>query len=102
MPLPNSLDPGTVKRAFHHANAGYKGLKWELEDLLPQEFVEVFLSEHPGAVTHDAAIGDRVHRDLTHDGKARLHRFVKQYAVRDDLSSVIEVLRAVRFYLRMK
>jgi len=102
MPLPNSLDPGTVEKAFHHANACYKRLKWELEDLLPQEFVEVFLSEHPGAVTHSTSIGNRLHRDLTRDGKARLHRFVKQCAVRDDLSGVIEVLRAVRFYLRMK
>lgn len=102
MPLPDSLDPGTVERAVHRANAGYKGLKWELEDLLPQEFVEVFLSEHPGAVAHSTAIGNRVHWDLTRDGKARLHGFVKRNAVRDDLSGVMEVLKAVRFYLRMK
>ena len=102
MPLPDSLDPGTVEGAFRRANACYKGLKWELEDLLPDEFVEVFLSGHPGAVAHSTSIGNRLHRDFTHDGKARLHRFVKQYAIRDDLSGVIEVLKAVRFYLRMK
>ena len=43
-----------------------------------------------------------MHRDLTRDGKARLHRFVKQHAVRDDLGGVIDVLKAVRFYLRLK
>ena len=102
MPLPDSLDPGTVERSVQRANAGYKGLKWELEDLLPREFVEAFLSEQPGAVTHSTAVGNRVHWEFTRDGKARLHRFVKRNAIRGDLSGVVEVLKAIRFYLRMK
>ena len=102
MPLPDNLDPGTVEKAFDCANALYKGLEWEMEDLLPKEFVEVFLSDHPGAVVRSTPCGKKVHWDLTRDGKARLHRFVKQHAVRDDLEGVIEVLKAVRFYLRIK
>ena len=102
MPLPDNLDPGTVGKAFERANARYKGLEWELEDLLPQEFFDAFLCDYPEAVARSTSIEGKVHRDLTRDGKARLHRFVKQYAVRDDLGGVIDVLKAVRFYLRLK
>ena len=102
MPLPDNLDPGTVEKAFDRANARYKGLEWEMEDLLPKEFVEVFLSDHPEAVVRSTPCEEKVHWDLTRDGKARLHRFVKQHAARNDLGGVSEVLKAVRFYLRMK
>jgi len=101
MPLPGNLDPGTVQRAFERENALYNGLEWELEDLLPQEFVNVFLSDQSMAVSHTKSIAGKVHRDLTCDGKARLHRFVKQNAVYEDLRDVIAVLKAIRFYLNL-
>lgn len=82
MPLPSNLDPGTMQKTFERENACYKGLDWELEDLLPQEFMDAFLSDYPGAVARTTSIEGKVHRDLTRDGKARLHRFVKQHAAR--------------------
>lgn len=99
MPLPGNLDPGTVQKTFERENASYKGLEWELEDLLPQGFTEAFISDNPTAVSHSASMAGKVHRDLTRDGKARLHRFIKQNAVCADLNSVIDVLKAIRFYL---
>ena len=102
MPLPGNLDPGTVRKTFERENACYKGLKWELEDLLPHEIVDAFLSDYPGAVARNTSMGGKVHRDLTRDGKARLHRFVKEHALRNDLSAVIEVLKAIRFYLGLQ
>lgn len=99
MPLPGNMDPGAVQRAFDQANATYKGLEWEMEDLLPQSFIEAFISDNPMAVSHTSIIEGKVHRDLTRDGKARFHRFIKQNAVHADLSSVIDVLKAIRFYL---
>lgn len=101
MPLPGNLDPGAVQRAFERENAGYKGLDWELEDMLPQKFIEAFLSEYPMAVSHTKSIGDKVHRDLTRDGKARLHRFVKQHAMHADLGAVVDTLNAIRHYLNL-
>jgi hypothetical protein len=101
MPLPGNLDPGTVRRIFERENVDYKTLEWELEDLLQEEFIDAFLSEYPGAVVRSRCIGSKVHRDLTPDGKARLHRFIKQHAVRADLGAVIEVLKAIRFYLNL-
>ena len=43
--------------------------------------------------------GDRVHHKLTRDGKARLLRFVKDYAIHEDFEGVINVLKAIRFYM---
>lgn len=99
MPTSGNLDPKTLQKTFEKRNSKYKGLNWELEDLLPQEFLEAFFSEYSGAIAHKASNGGRIHHDLTYDGKARLHRFVKENAVRDDLGGVIEVLKAIRFYM---
>ncbi len=43
--------------------------------------------------------GDKVHREFTREGKAGLHRFVKENAVREDLGEVIGLIKAIRFYL---
>lgn len=102
MPLPGNLDPGTVQRAFERENAAYGNLDWELEDLLPADFIDAFAAENPKAIARTTSISGKVHRDLTPDGKARLHHFVKQHAVRDDLAPVIGVLKALRFYLGLK
>jgi len=102
MPLSSNLDPGALQRAFEKANAGLKGMEWELEDMLPNEFYELFLSEYPGAVWRSATADGKVHRDLTTDGKARFHRFIKQNAMPGDLASIVEVLKALRVYLGLK
>lgn len=102
MPLAGNLDPGTMQKTFERENADYKGLEWELEDLLPPEFVDAFLSDSPESVAQSTSMSDKVHRGLTRDGKARLHRFVTQYAVREDLGAVIEVLKALRYYMGLQ
>ena len=101
MPLPGNLDPGAVQKTFERENSCYKGLDWELEDLLPQEFVEAFLSEHPTAVAQSKTMKGKVHRDLTRDGKPLLHRFIKQHAVLADLTTIIATLKAIRYYLNI-
>jgi hypothetical protein len=45
--------------------------------------------------------GGKTHRDLTRDGKAKFHEFVKENAVHADLQGVIATIRALRFYLGM-
>lgn len=98
MPTTGNLDPGTLQKSFERLNADYKGIDWELEDLMP-EFVEAFIPDCPGAVVNTTAMNGKIHRDLTRDGKARLHQFVRDHAERDDLEAIIDVLRAIRFYL---
>ena len=102
MPVSSNLDPGALQRAFEKENSGIKGMEWELEDMLQHEFYDSFLSDCPGALVRSATADEKIHRDLTPDGKARFHRFVKQHAVRRDLTSVIDVLKALRVYLGLK
>lgn len=102
MPLSTNLDPGALQKAFEKENGGIKGMEWELEDMLPNEFFSAFLSECPGAVFRSAAADGMVHRDLTRDGKAHFHRFIKHNAIRRDLVGVVGVLKALRVYLGLK
>ena len=71
---------------------------WEIEDLIDHELIETFVEENLSAVRHTSTVAGRVHRDLSRDGKARLHRFVKDVAVHSDLLGVIDLLKAVRYY----
>jgi hypothetical protein len=99
MPTTGNLDPKTLQKTFERENNNYKGLYWELEDLLPDHFFDAVIAEHPNVVVKTIQIGDKSHWDLSRDGKARLHQFTKQYAIREDLNAVIDVLKALRFYM---
>jgi hypothetical protein len=99
MPTGGNLDPKTLQKAFERQNGAYKGLDWELEDLVSDQFLQAFLADHPTAVTKTTPIGGKIHRDMTRDGKARLHQFLKKHAMREDLLAVIELLKALRFYM---
>lgn len=100
MPIGCNLDPKSLKAAFERENAAFKGLQWEAEDLLPSSLVEAFLDECPNAVVRTLELGDgRVHRDFSQDGKARFHRFIAENALRADLVAVVQVLKALRYYL---
>lgn len=102
MPIAGNLDPGTLKRTFERNNADYGGLDWEPEDLFPQQFIDAFLDEYPRTVKKTTSRNGKTHRELTDDGKACFHRFVRQNAVYEDLVEVIEVLKAIRFYLNLQ
>ena len=103
MPATGNLDPKALQATFERENAAHKGKDWELEDVLPSNFVETFLNEHPNALVRAAPAGDgKVHRDFTKDGKALLHRFARENAMRQDLVGVVEVLKALRFYCGLK
>lgn len=98
MPLTGNLDPRTMQKTFERENINYKGLEWELEDLIIPAFIEAFLAENHNVLKKTTPVNGKVHRDFTPDGKACLHRFIKKHAIRDDLIEVIRVLKAIRFY----
>lgn len=99
MPLTNNCDPNAIRSLVENANAPYRNLDWELEDLFPLSFLRAFDAEHVGAVKSTADVGDRTHRELTSDGKAQFHHFVKQNALLTDLSGLVEIMRAMRSYV---
>jgi hypothetical protein len=99
MPSEGSLDIKTLKKAFEKHNSYYPGLDWEIEDLLPNNFISAFLSDFPNAVSKNKKVHDKIHRDFTRDGKAQLHKFIKENAILDDLNEIIHLIKALRFYL---
>ena len=102
MPRPDNLDHSHVQKTFEQENKLYGGLDWELEDLLPQDFIDGFLADYPNAVRECESAHGKVHREFTIDGKAHLHRFVKQNAMREDLAEVIRLIEALRHYMVLK
>ena len=99
MPSKGSLDIKTLKNTFENQNKCYPGLDWEIEDLLPNNFISAFLSDFPNAVSKNTMVHDKVHRDFTRDGKAQLHKFIRENAIFDDLKEIIHLIEALRFYL---
>jgi hypothetical protein len=102
MPMVSHADPTTLEKRFREANEPYKNVEWELEDLLSMPLLSALLEEYPNAVSRESRAGDMMHRDFTRDGKARLHRFAKDNAIREDLVKVIGVLKAFRRYFGLK
>ena len=92
-------DPPMLARRFEQLNSGYGQMRWELEDLLSISFVEIFLEEQPSALVRRKEMVGRVHWELTHDGKHRLHKFIDEYANLSDLKGVVNVIRSLRFCL---
>ena len=101
MPKAGSLDPASLQRSFESQNASYRGLTWELEDLLSESLISLFLEEHPTALDRDQCVGGATHRELTRDGKSKLVRFCKSYADLPSLQGLIDVIHALRHYLRL-
>jgi len=102
MPMSQNLDPRALQGIFERENVFTIGLDWELEDALSGEFVDAFLLEHPEALVRSKTIQNRIHRDLTADGKARLHQFIRRNAMYADLVGVCAILKALRLYLGLK
>ena len=99
MPVVTNFDSNSLRKAFEAENEPCKGLDWEIEDLLPESFLSAFMAEKPGCVLRTIKKCDRTHRDYSRDGKAKLHRFIKDNAVHADLGEVIQTVRRLRSYM---
>lgn len=99
MPRPRNVAPESVRKVTEDENARHRGLEWELEDLLPRDFIGAFSADHEGAVTSRVGRGAEVHWEFTRDGKTRFHRFVEGNAMRVDVGRLVGVLESLRWYL---
>jgi hypothetical protein len=99
MPMTRNYDIQAMKSLFESQNVQYEKLDWECEDLLSSSLVEAFLSEQPSALRSCIKVSGLEHREWTGDGKTRLHRYVSQYAIHEDLAAVIDVIRCLRSLL---
>ena len=101
MPKTGNLDPTALQRTTDTQNLPFKGLIWELEDLVSPLFMAQFLEAHQTAQTREITIGGRVHRELTRDGKSHLVRYCAQRATLESLGELIQVAHALRHYLNL-
>lgn len=99
MPILGNLDPGTAQRGFEKANEAYKGMRWEVEDLMGEGLMQLFLEENPTALVREFRMGDACHRELTRDGKARLVRFCRENADLASVKGLVDTLHALRCYM---
>ena len=99
MPILGNLDPGAARRGFDKANEAYKGMRWEVEDLIGEALMQLFLEENPTALVREHKMADACHRELTRDGKARLVRFCRENADLASLKGLVDTLHALRCYM---
>lgn len=102
MPHSSNLDVEVIRKSFVAENEKYKNLDWELEDLLPASFSESIIIENPNLQYRSHPVEDKIHREWSPDGKAKLHRLTIQNAIYKDLEAVIKVLYAFWHYLNIK
>ena len=98
MPLALGADDSVLRRRFEVDNFNFRGLDWEIEDLLSERLLSAFEAAHPAAVQGDRECGGRKHREFTRDGKRVLHSFVSAKATLEDLMEVVKLIRALRDY----
>ena len=101
MPSTGSIDPASLQRAFDKQNEAYKGLSWELEDLIGEPLMELFLEENPTALLRKQVMSEAIHREFTRDGKSYLVRFCKENADLASLQGLVDVLHALRHFMNL-
>ena len=102
MPHSPNRDPHALRTLFERCNTKYRQLDWELEDLVSETLVTYLLDEFPYVLKKAIPVDDKVHREWTPDGKARLHQIVKKHAIYSDIEAVVHALRALCFYLGVR
>lgn len=102
MPLKRGVDPKTLEDRFDKENAPYRTLDWEIEDLISTDFYRAFESDYPTAIAGHMRLADKIHRNITSDGKRNLLSFIRSYAALEDMLDVVKLLRALRDYLHLQ
>lgn len=101
MPFSDNVESSVLRRRFDEANAEYKGLDWELEDLLPSNFVKAFDCDYPNDIRNRIEKSGKIHYEFSQGSKARFHRYIRKHAVHADVKEVLNVIRAMRCYFNL-
>ena len=102
MPLKGGADHRAMQQRFERENGAFRGLDWEIEDLLSHDILCAFEADYPAAVNRRYEIAGRTHRELTRDGKRQLVRFAQDYATLADVRELIKLLQALRDYCHLQ
>jgi hypothetical protein len=102
MPMANGSPGLVIEKRAAAANKSYPNLDWEVEDLLSADLLRAFIAECPGAIDREITIGGLTHRDLSRKGKAALKKFALDYCTLGDVIGLVQLIRALRDYLRLQ
>jgi hypothetical protein len=96
-------DPAAVGRAMLKANDGFKGIDWEIEDMLCPSFLDEYERTYSRFLkSKKTSPGGHVHREWTPDGKTELLRFTRRNAMRQDVDRIVAALVGLRSYIGAK
>lgn len=96
----NCGKPNALTSQIEKYNEDWKGLDCEIEDLLGQDLIELFLEENPNSLRRDPIVmNGRCHYEWTDNAKGKIFNFTKQYASLNDITELVEILKSLRFYL---
>ena len=98
MSLKTGADHRALQQRFERDNGKYKGLDWEIEDLINPVLLDLFEEDYPTAVRSRSNSADLIHRNFTEQGKRDLVKFVLAHSNLNDLLQVIRLIRALRDY----
>ena len=97
-----TCDPSQLGRAIAKENAEWKSLDCEIEDLLSIELLETFVEGTSRAMSRDPVrVSDGHHFEFNDGVKPELLRFVRDFADLSDVELIVDVLKSLRFYLRL-
>lgn len=95
-------DPHDLKTRIEAANSKWPGLDCEIEDFISESVLRAFAADYPNARVGEPDIRDGAyHFNWVGPMKPQLVRYVREYATIDDLARMIELLRFLRFLLRL-
>lgn len=95
-------DPCQLGRLITSISTSCVGIDCEIEDLLSRDLLELFSETEPRCLAREPQFRDAGHHfEWTPDGKAKLLRFVREEASYSDVSGIVEVLKSLRYLLRL-
>ncbi len=99
--IPRSTrDPDQLAKIVTSSNASWKGLNCEIEDLVGIDIIKAFVDDNPTSLIRQLdERGAAVHCSFKRHAKADFIRFVEKNAVFEDLNTIIEVLKSLRYHL---
>jgi hypothetical protein len=96
----NTIEPNSLKTQIKNANQSWRQLDCEIEDLLSETLLELYLETQPNSIFKQPMRLNGEHHFFFHnESKRDLFRFVEGNAQYEDLRRIIEVLRSMRYYL---
>lgn len=95
-------EPKALTSQIEKCNSNWKSIDCEIEDLFGESLIDCFLDDNRGELVKSMqTAGQHRHYEWTPNAnaKGKLSRFVKEYAVLEDLTDLVEILKSFRFYL---